>query len=82
MWVLLLSKLVLWFLKLRYVMPYLQYMLPVVLFIICGNRARVIMLLLFVTLAYDISAGRETNRVFVLSIIVTSVLREPPMGDY
>ena len=39
--------------KLRYVMPYLQYMLPVVLFIICGNRARVITLLLFVTLVYD-----------------------------
>ena len=53
MWVRLLSKLVLWFLKLRYVMPYLQYMLPVVLFIICGNRARVITLLLFVTLVYD-----------------------------
>ena len=53
MWVRLFSKLVLWFLKLRYVMPYLQYMLPVVLFIICGNRARVITLLLFVTLVYD-----------------------------
>ena len=49
----LLSKLVRLFLKVRYVIPYLQYMLPVVLFISCGNWAGVIMLLYFVTLAYD-----------------------------
>ena len=49
----LLSKLVRLFLKVRYGIPYLQYMLPVVLFITRGNWARVIMLFYFVTLACD-----------------------------
>ena len=49
----LLSKLVRLFLKLRYTIPYLQYILPVVLFITHVNWAKVITLLYFVTLAYD-----------------------------
>ena len=50
----LLSALVCCFLKLHNVILHLQYMLPVVLFIACVNWAKAIMLLYFVTLAYDI----------------------------
>ena len=70
----LLSKLVHLFLKVRYVIPYLQYLLPVVLFITRGNWARVIMLLYFVTLAYD------TIELLVVELIwyLYSALPSPP----
>ena len=70
----LLSKLVHLFLKVRYGIPYLQYLLPVVLFITRGNWARVIMLLYFVTLAYD------TIELLVVELIwyLYSALPSPP----
>lgn len=73
------SKKVCLSLKLHYVTPYLQH--PVVLIIIHENWAMVIMLY-FVTLAFDAIADHGANLVFVLSIAIISVLWEASTEKY
>ena len=70
----LISGLLCLFSKLSYIVHYLLYVFPVVLFILSGGWFKIIILLCGVTLAYDMIKLLETNLVFVLSTAVNSIL--------
>lgn len=57
-------------------------MFPVVLFITSGHWAKVIMLVNFVTLPFNMMELLVLNLVFILSIALSSELREPSIGNY